>query len=242
MTLMTYEEYFAKDPNLRDPDPCLEFTPYPLPSLTSRIIGLHSAISVHGYTFIDGRQVWYESILERCCALLGRLRPDVTQVAEQPPAVTYIDDDGVEQRHTFDFRFTVERAGRILTAVKPSALVEKTGIDRIVELTAEQISPSVADFVDLFTEEKLSEVDLFNAETVNLATRDPWPEDDAVLAKTLPKLKGEITIGDLVDKSGLGGFGYDAVVRAVDARVLRLVEYQKLEFDAVVARTAKRKD
>jgi hypothetical protein len=32
------------------------------------------------------------------------------------------------------------------------------------------------------------------------------------------------------------------VVRAVDARVLRLVEYQKLEFDAVVARTAKGKD
>jgi hypothetical protein len=72
--------------------------------------------------------------------------------------------------------------------------------------------------VDLFTEEKLSEVDLFNAEAVNLATRDPWPEDDAVMAKIIRKLKGEIEIGDLIDKSGLGGFGFDAVVRAIDAR------------------------
>jgi hypothetical protein len=240
--MMTFEEYFSPDPNLREPRPCPEFMPYPSPSVSSRPIGLHSAISVHGYIFIDGRQVWYESILERCCALLGRLRPDVTEVVEQPPAVTYIDDDGRERRHVFDFRFTVKRAGRVLTAVKPRALVEKTGIDRIVELAAEQISPSVADFVDLFTEEKLSEVDLFNAETVNMATRDPWPEDDAVLAEILRKLKGEIEIGDLVEKSGLGGFGYDAVVRAVDAGALRLVEYRKLEFDAVVARAAKRKD
>jgi hypothetical protein len=234
--MMTFEEYFSPDPNLREPRPCPEFTPYPSPSVSSRPIGLHSAISVHGYTFIDGRQVWYESILERCCALLGRLRPDVTEVVEQPPAVTYVDDDGRKRRHVFDFRFTVTGAGRVLTAVKPRALVEETGIDRIVELAAEQISPAVADFVDLFTEEKLSEVDLFNAEAVNMATRDPWPEDDAVLAKILRRLRGEIEIGGLVEKSGLGGFGYDAVVRAIDAGALRLVEYRKLEFDAVVAR------
>jgi hypothetical protein len=239
--LMTYEQYFTPDPNLRDARPCVEFTPHRPGSLTSREMSLHSAISVHGFSFIDGRMVWYESILERCCALLGRLRSDVIEVAEQPLPVTFIDDAGRKRTHTFDFKFTVSGIGRIMTAVKPLALVEKTGIDRIVELTTEQISPSIADFTVLFTEENLSDVDLFNAEMVNLATRDPCPEDDAALSKCIRKLKGEITVENLVDQSGLGGCGYDAVVRAVDAQTLRLIEYQKLEFDAVVARACKRK-
>lgn len=87
----------------------------------------------------------------------------------------------------------------------------------------------------------LSEVDLFNAEAVNLATRDAWPADDAALAKVIAKLKGEATIGELVEKADLGGYGYDAVLRAIDGGKLRLVEYGKLDFDAAVARPAKRK-
>jgi hypothetical protein len=162
-------------------------------------------------------------------------------VAEQPPAIEYIDDAGVRRRHVFDFRFTTAGAGRVLTAVKPSALVAKTGIDRIVELVAEQVSPSIADEVSLFTEQLLTETDLCNAEAVNLATRDQWPEDDAAIAKVVAKLKKETTIGDLVDRSRLGGYGYDAVVRAIDTRKLSLVEYGPLDFDAVVAKPVKRK-
>jgi hypothetical protein len=163
----------------------------------------------------------------------------VAEVAEQPPAVTYVDDAGRERQHIFDFRFTQIAGTRWLLAVKPSALVAKSGIDRVVELVAEQIPPSVADFVVLFTEKKLSEVDLFNAEVVNMATRDAWPEDDAKLTNVIRKLK-TVTIDDLVEKSGLGGYGYDAVVRAVDAGRLRLVEYRKLELDAVVTRASNR--
>lgn len=237
-TLITREEYFAPDPNIRDDRPLLA---EPKPSVSSREMTLHSAISVHGYTYIDGRIVWYESMLERCAALLGRLRPDIVDVAEQPPPVWFVDDEGVRRHHTFDFKFTTT-ARRVLTAVKPSAMVAKTGVGRIVELVAEQVSPAIADEVSLFTEDLLTETDLFNAEVVNLATRDQWPDDDAVLAKVIAKLKKETTIGDLVDRSRLGGYGFDAVVRAIDARRLSLVEYGPLDFDAVVAKPAKRKD
>lgn len=241
-TLITHEEYFAPDPNIRDERPWSEILIDRKPSVSSRAMSLHSAVSVHGFTFIDGRITWYESILERCAALLGRLRPDIIDVAEQPPAVEYIDDYGARRRHTFDFSFTTTGAGRVLTAVKPSSLVAKSGIDRIVELVAEQIPPSVADRVSLFTEKMLTETDLFNAEAVNLATRDDWPEDDATLAKIIAKLRRETTIADLVEKSGLQGYGYDAVVRALDAGKLRLVEYGPLDFDAVVARPVRRQD
>lgn len=241
-SLMTPAEYFTPDPNIRDARPHADFLVDPAPSLSSRPdMSLHSAISVHGYTFIDGRQVWYESVLERCCALVARLNPDVVEVAEQLPPVTFVDDAGIQRQHIFDFRFTRTSGARWLTAVKPSALVAKSGIDRTIELIAEQLPPSVADFVTLFTEKMLSAVDLFNAEAVNLATRDAWPADDAALAKVIGKLKGEATIGELVEKSDLGGYGYDAVLRAIDGRKLQLVEYRKLDFDAVVTRPVKRK-
>jgi hypothetical protein len=238
--MMTLQEYLTPDPNIRGPRLCPDFTPDPPVGLATREMSLHSAISTHGFTFIDGRKVWYESILERCCALLARLRPDVTEIAEQPQAVTYVDDEGHIRTHTFDFRFTTSALGRVLMAVKPSALVAKTGIKRTVDLIREQIPPSVADFVGLFTEKKLSTVDLFNADAINLAGRDPWPEDDAGLDKIVRKLTGKITIGELVEKSKLGGCGFDAVVRAIDARKLRLVEYTMLDFDAVVARPVKK--
>jgi len=241
-TLITREEYFAPDPNIRNDRPWSEILVDRMPSVSSRAMTLHSAISVHGYTFIDDRMTWYESILERCCALLARLRPDIVEVAEQPPTIIYIDDQGVRRPHTFDFKFTTTAVRRVLTAVKPSALVDKTGIRRIVDLVAEQVSPSIADEVSLFTEELLTETDLYNADVVNLATRDEWPEDDAILGQVVAKLKGETTIGDLVERSRLGGYAFDAVVRAVDARKLRLVEYGPLEFDAIIAKPAKRKD
>jgi hypothetical protein len=64
---------------------------------------------------------------------LAGLRPDIVKVAEQPPSVTYIDDDGRKRRHVFNFRFTTTEGKRLLAAVKPSALIAVSGIDRIVD-------------------------------------------------------------------------------------------------------------
>lgn len=187
----------------------------------------------------DLREVCYEYALERCCLVVGRLRPDIVEVAEQPPPVTYIDDDGRKRRHIFDFRFTTMDGERSLMAVKPSALVAVSGVDRILELIAEQTSSLVADFVVLMTEETLSQVDLFNVQVVNSATRDLCPENDATLAKVIRKMDGQASVGELVERSALGGYGYDAVVRAVFTGRLRLVDYCKLEFDTLLARAPK---
>jgi hypothetical protein len=232
--MMTLEEYLTPDPNLRAPRSCPEFIPDTPPSMTSRPISLHSAISVHGWDFFDGRRVWYEAELELNFALLAKMRPDVAEVAEQPPAVIYVDDHGRERRHTFDFQLKLTTGSTGLVAVKPAALVGKTGIDRTVELIAEQIPPSRADWVLLFTDLDLSPIDLFNAQAIHHARRDPWPEDDAAMAKLLRRLKGETTIGELTANSGLGGYGFDAVVRAIADGKLRLIEYGMLDDDRVV--------
>lgn len=225
---MTYEEYMTPDPSLRPPRPCPDFLPDPLPSLSSRTIGMHSAISVHGWDYIDGRKVFYEAELERLFAILAKMRPGVLAIAEQPPAIMYVDDAGDRHPHTFDYLLTTT-AGRELVAVKPANLVEKTGVGRIVELVAEQLMPSVADFVVLFTDKELSDVDVRNAELLQGASRDPWPEDDAVVSKLVRKLKGETTVGELTLASKLGGYAFDAVMRAISDGALELVEYGAID-------------
>jgi hypothetical protein len=234
MTMMTLEEYLTPDPSLRSPRPEPDYLPDTLPSLSSRQISLHSAISVHGWDFFDGRKVWYEAELELCFALLARMRPDVVEIVEQPPAVIYVDDHGRERQHTFDFGLKQTNGSTGLVAVKPSALVEQTGVGRTVNLIAEQISPSRADWVLLFTDLDLSPIDLFNAQTIHHARRDPWPEDDAALARLLRRLKGKTTIGELAARCDLGGYGFDAVVRAIADGKLSLHEYGMLDDNRVV--------
>ena len=55
-------------------------------------------MSIHSATLplrtFDLRQVCYEGALERSCSVVSSLRPDILEVAEQPPAITYIDDAG----------------------------------------------------------------------------------------------------------------------------------------------------
>jgi hypothetical protein len=67
------------------------------------------------------------------------------------------------------------------------------------------------------------------------------PDAAAAIAKIVREMDGQACIGELVEKSTLGGYGYDAVVRAVAGGQLRLVEYRKLEFDTLLTRTPKGK-
>jgi hypothetical protein len=63
----------------------------------------------------------------------------------------------------------------------------------------------------------------------------PRPSDDLRCYRRY----GQASIGELVERSTLGGYGYDAVVRSVFAGQLRLVEYCKLDFDTLLTRAPK---
>jgi hypothetical protein len=231
---MTLEEYLTPDPSLRAPVSEPIFIPDVPASRSSRKINLHSKGSVRGFDFFDGRQTWYEAELEIKFGLLAKARPGVTEVVEQPPAVQYVDDDGVVRRHTFDW--LVVNGCRQLVAVKPAALVEKSGILRIRELVAAQISRSVADEIVLFTEEKLTAVDLFNAGLMHHVMKEAktFPDDDAVVTKLAKRLRRPATIASLVERSKLDGWGFKAIVRAIVDGRLRLVEYDKIDYVTAV--------
>lgn len=239
---MTLEEYLTPDPSLRDPVPSPLFIPDPPPSRSSRAISLHSKGSVRGFDFFDGRQTWYEAEIELKFGFLAKARPDVAAVVEQPPAVRYVDDDGVERRHTFDWLVVMKDGTRLLVAVKPAALVEKSGIRDVIRLVSEQISRTVAGYVVLFTDEQLTAVDLFNANLLHHVLKDEFPEDDAIVTRIASGLRGSETIASLVDRSKLGGWGFKAIVRAIADGRLRLIEYRKIDYDAVVARGRSKAD
>jgi hypothetical protein len=236
--MMTLKEYLKPDPSLLAPVSSPEFIPAVKRSRGSREINLHSKGSVRGFFDVNSFMTWYESGGERKIGLHFKALLDVDDIVEQPPAVPYVDEHGVKRRHTFDWLVKARKA-KTLVAVKPLALVEKSGIDRIVRQVAAQISPATADFVLLVTEEDLTPVDNFNAELIHSAQKRNCPKQDAVVAGLAKKLRSEATIADLVDASGLGGSGFFAVVRAVAAGRLVLTTYRTIDYDAVVKRGRK---
>lgn len=232
--MMTLNEYLTPDPSLRDPPPSPEFITRTKPSRASRKIALNSKGSVRGFFVTCEQETWYESELEYKVALALLARPDVRDIVDQPPAITYVDDHGKERQHTFDWLAVTDK--KYLISVKPSALVAKSGIERILELAARQVSPKIADYVVLVTEQKLSLIDNHNAELIHLARRGIYPNEDAKVAKIAKRLRGTATIASVVEASGLGGSGFNAVVRAIADGRLVLAAPCTIDYAASVKR------
>jgi hypothetical protein len=233
---MTLEEYLAKDRSLEDPLPSPELIPFTKKGRRSREINLHDKGSVRGFTHFNGYPTWYESEVEELIGLSFRAHPNVAYVIDQPPPVHYYDDDGELRETTFDWKIVEDCGTRTLVAVKRSNQVASSGIQRVVDLTAEQISPDIADYVVLATEAKLTRTDTYNAKLMYSATRETIPRDDTIVEHLIRKMRGHTTIGELVAASGIHGSGFRAIVRAVANRRLVLTTYRTIDYDAVVKR------
>lgn len=239
--MLTLDEYLAPDPMLRPALPTpTRWTPTRA-SRASRNISMRSKGSSRGSYVAGGYLVLYESKLEYWIALAYRADPDVVDVEDQPPEVFYVDDEGVRRQHTFDYRVTFRAGGRMLVAVKPSTDVASSGIARIVELVAGQISPAVAEYVCYVTEKDLTSDEKFNAELLHGVGRKPNSKDDKVVARLVAKLRGVTTVGAIVEASGLRGHGFNAVVRAIGQGTLVLRKPCRIDYDAAVERPRRKR-
>jgi hypothetical protein len=234
--MMNLEQYLAKDLSLGDPIPSPELIPFTKKGRASREINLHDAGSVRGFTHFNGYPTWYESEIEELIGLSFMAHPNVIDVIDQPPPVYYYDDDGDLRETTFDWKIVEACGTRTLLAVKPSAKVEKSGVQRVVDLVAEQLSPDVADYVLLATEKKLTRTDTYNAKLLLSATHETIPRDDTIVEHLIQKMRGHTAIGALVEASGIHGSGFRAIVRAIASRRLVLTTYRTIDYDAVVKR------
>jgi hypothetical protein len=236
--MLTLEEYLAPNRFLRPPRPCPELWTPPAPCRGLRKISPRSKGSTRGHIVVDNVRIDFESRLEKFTALVFRARPDTTDVVEQSPRVTFVDDSGVVREHVCDLRVTRTDGFRTAVLVKPSIKVASSGIDRIRDLIAEQMPAGLADGVLLFTEKKMTRADRFNGEWIQAACTHPDPDDDAIIADLIGRMDGETRIEDLVRQSGLHGFGFRAVTRAIADGRLRLTTHCMITRNAVVVRNA----
>lgn len=181
----------------------------------------------------DPRRIVYESQMEKRAAYLFFADPSVVDVHDQPPPVIFLDADGVEKSHTFDFLVTYRDGRRVAIAVRPAERSAKLLV--ALKLIAAQIPPSYANEIRLVAEVDMPANRVFNAVLANAVRRDgPGPDDDVVLgvARTL---RGTFTLGSLIATSGLAGRAYRAAARLIADGVLELVDDgQKVDYPALI--------
>jgi len=238
--MLTLEEYLRPDPNLRPPWPTPRLWTPPRPSRGLRRISLRSKGSARGGFAANGAEIAYEADLELDAALSMLADPDIDDVIDQYPQVSYVDASGVRHRFTFDFMSVHADGTRTAHSVKPEDKVASSRVEEVHRLLQRQMSPDVADFINLVTEEKLTAADRFNARLIFAARRRPDPADDAAVAGLIEDLHGVTTLGALAKASGRKGHGFRAAVRAVADGRLRLVRHSRMLSKTPVQRRSSR--
>jgi hypothetical protein len=235
MKKMTTKQYLKPNAAIRPPVPSGEIWTPTAQSGWKRTFKLTSKGSVRGFSIFDGKRVNFESRGEYKAASIIRARPDTLRVVEQSPKIEYLDADGKVRTHVFDLQ--VFRIGHCIVAVDvtPAALVETRGIRELHALIAPQISRRVATSLLVFTERMYTRADLYNAELMHAVGRQHFPEDDEAILKLVSRMKGPALVADLVSKSRLNGYGFNAIVRAIAAGHLKVTERRRIDYGAVVA-------
>jgi hypothetical protein len=240
--MMTRERYLTPDPNV--PAPWVLPRRWTPPSEKNhrgaRAVGFSSKGSSRTVFVVDGNVEGVESDLELYSGLWMLAQPDIVDVISQWPQVQYVDRDGVLRRFTFDFTSVHKDSSRTAHSVKPASKVASSEVEEIHLLLQRQMSPKLANRINLVTEAKLKPQDRFNAEVIYAARRFPVPAHDAVIEKLIADLHGTTTVGALREASGLRGAAYRAVVRLIAARKLELVDHVQITSQAAVRRPKSR--
>ena len=215
------------------------FTPT-LPSVASRKIALRSKASKRGalVTFFgERRAVVFESNLELMTALMLLRLPGIVDLIDQPPAVTYVDFDGVIHKHTFDYRVVFADGRRWAVAVKPYERAVKTMLQTTLELIASQ-NENFAHQFHLVTEKSFSRTQVANARLMHHISYEVDETTDGALDKLVSSMSGTCTIGDLVATLGAGARGYRAVVRFLANGTLHLKSAGRIRYSSIVGKVA----
>lgn len=181
-------------------------------------------------------EIRVESGLEYRAANYLLARPDMADLQEQPEAIGYYDDDGVEHQHTFDFKATLKSGVRILIEVKPDEVAARIGLKRLLRTIARQVPKGTADRVLHLGEGFLTRRVLRNAQLVRSVRRDRECSADPVVRSVANSLVGCVKVGDIVRASGLEGLAFRAVVRMIGEGELRIVGNGRIDYATAVMR------
>lgn len=187
-----------------------------IPSTGSRRPATQGKGSFRGSIADDsGREILFESTYEWAAAqnLLADRRVQHLQDQAQP---AYYRNDAGEQHYTvFDFVATTVDDKHHALAIKPRRYRESSGIDRTVELVREQDS-RLADTFAVRTEFDAPRSATYNAMLIRRSRKLRVEDDVGALAAIVDRLRGTLTIGDLLGEFRNDARGFTAVVNLID--------------------------
>jgi hypothetical protein len=233
--MLNLKEYLKQNDVVRLPAPEDEWWTPTERSHGKRQFKFSTKSSQHSVAVIDNVAVNAESRLERKGILVLRARPDTVRIVEQSPQVAFVDADGETHLHTFDALVSRTDRKKIAVDIKPSKLVRSSGIRELHTLLIRQIPHRTADALLVMTDRMFTAADFYNAELMNMVAKQEFPEDDAIILDLVRRMKAAAPIADLVKRSGLHGYGFNAVVRAIAAGHLRMTARIHIDYPAVVA-------
>jgi hypothetical protein len=186
----------------------------------------------------DGQVMEVGSHTEFQVALVMLARPEVVQLENLVP-FPWIDKAGTPRNHYFDFRASLRDGSRTALMVKHDRKLACPRFRDAAAQIAAQVTPAFADRVCLIGPRHLDPVELHNAELI-LAVRRPDPEADTAAQRLLDTVAGTgtVRIGDLVDRLGLGGRGFRAVVRLIRRGLAELAAHERISHAAGIRRRA----
>ena len=213
---------------------------YPAPSRATRHIGVRCPFAMHA-TRVTGsdRMLECESGLEGRNVSALEARTDVRDVWEQPPALTYVDDDGEEKGHVVDQLVTLDDGSKYAMLVKPKRKVGTTRLERIRDLLAAQAPRDFADFYVIVNEDKLPRHRVSNGRLYATVRRyGPFSGDPdvATVLAAVDATDGTTTVGEVVERTGLGGRAFVALVRCVVDRHVAMVGDHAFDYPAPIRR------
>jgi hypothetical protein len=181
------------------------------------------------------RQIISASQGERETCLLTLAMANLWNLFDQPKPVSFVDVDGKQKTHRFDYLAEFKDGSRAAIAVKPQERVERLEFKASLRAIERDLPVGFANKVFLVTERERHRVEVQNAELLNFFRRCPDPEADGVIADLIKRLASEISIQDLIVKSELGARAFRASFRAIYAGTLVANTQEHISRNSVVA-------
>jgi hypothetical protein len=213
----------------------------PFPTVAGLMYPARSKLTVRGFTLAMTpaenywRQIISASQGERETCLLALAMPSLWNLFDQPKPVSFVDENGMQRTHRFDYLAEFKNGHKVAIAVKPAERVERLNFKKTLKAIKRDLPFGFADTVALVTERERNKVEVRNAELLNFFRRCPDQDADSVIGELIDELPDEVPINELVKKSGQGARAFRAVFRAIYAGQLCANTREHISLNSLVA-------
>lgn len=212
----------------------------PLPTTAGLMFPARSKLTVRGFTLAQtpAEQRWRQIISasqgERETCLLALADPNLWNLHDQPETVAFVDVDGRQRTHRFDYLAEYRDGLKVALAVKPAARAERINFRTTLQAIRRDLPMGFADKVCLVTEHNRHPKEVMNAQLLNFFRRCPDEHADALIFERIAKLNEELSIQELIAPLGLEARGYRAAFRAIYAGCLQANTQELISTHSIV--------